>query len=316
VPVTQDSALAIEANSDLVTLTKEYISDEKYRIRLDDLAVQCVKRAKSLATDTNFPVDKRTETNEEFIEEFTNRLSRYESLTHDLQVITALLAHWGNSAHISTIKKIMTRISELPKHQSGAIVWLNLPWYPTVLLMYSGGIGAIAADNYENLFAIFNTNSGSISTYEKTKALILETNDAMLELNRTNIFKSLPGHEKNHVPWSEYLFKTLQPILDDLLFLGSSYEELFDRFEIFQALVYADLDSQNRSQASVWGPFGRFSWKHRSRSRESSPYVEVISEAKAHQDNWPPLKAGLFGGSFSRFENIANEYQKLLDGRG
>jgi hypothetical protein len=187
-------------------------------------------------------------------------------------------------------------------------MWLNLRWYPTVLLTYSGGIGAIAADNYENLSAIFNTNSGSVSTYAETDAIIIESNEAISEI--TEFFKRLPGHERQYVPKSEYLFKILQPILDDLIFLGTSYEEMFDRFEIFQALVYADL--LERKHGRIWGPLGRFAWKHGRRSREFSPYTKLLLEAQSQQDNWPPLKIGFFGGSYSRFESIAKQYEELI----
>ena len=202
----------------------------------------------------------------------------------------------------------MTRMSEWPKHQSGPVVWLNLRWYPTVLLMYSGGIGAIAADNYENLSTIFNTNSGSVSTYDETDAIIIETNEAISEI--AEFFQRLPGHERQYVPKSEYLFKILQPILDDLIFLGASYEEMFDRFEIFQALVYADL--LERKHGRIWGPFGRFVWKHKRGTPELSPYIKLLLEAQSHQDNWSPLKNGFFEGSYSRFESIAKQYGELI----
>ena len=211
VPVTQDTGLLAQSNLDLVGITKEYISDDKYRIKLDDLAVQHIKKVKSLTTDSHFPMDAPSKTDEEFLEKFSNRLDQYESLAHDLQVIITLLAHWGSSLHIPTIRKIMARMSEWPKHQRGAVVWLNLRWYPAVLFMYSGGIGAIAADNYENLSAIFNTNSGSVSTHDETDAIIIETNEALSEI--AEFFKRLPGHERQYVPKSEYLFKILQPIL-------------------------------------------------------------------------------------------------------
>ena len=308
IPITQDTSLLAGSNLDLVSTTKEYISDDKYRIKLDDLSIQYIKKVKSLTTDSHFPINIPSKTNEEFLKKFSSRLDEYESLTYDLQVITTLLAHWGGSVHISTIRKIMTRMSEWPKHQSGTVAWLNLRWYPTVLLMYSGGIGAIAADNYESLSAIFITNSGSVSTYAETDAIIIETNKAISEIDE--LFKQLPGHERQYVPKSEYLFKTLQPILDDLMFLGTSYEEIFDRFEIFQALVYADLLESKRGR--IWGPFGRFAWKHREQSREFSPYTKLLLEAKAQQDNWPPLKAGFFRGSYLRFETIANQYEESI----
>jgi hypothetical protein len=59
---------------------------------------------------------------------------------------------------------------------------------------------------------------------------ILPASLATVEVN--DLFKRLPGHEREYLPQNEYLFKPLQSTLEDILFLGRSYEPLFDRFEI------------------------------------------------------------------------------------
>lgn len=97
--------------------------------------------------------------------------------------------------------------------------------------------------------------------------------------------------------------------LDDLLFLGKSYEATFDRFEVFFALVYADLD-ENRD-GSIWGPPGRFAWKH-SRGLDTSPFTKIVEEAAAQGKDWPPLRAGLFGGTLDRFQKTAEQYLELI----
>lgn len=112
------------------------------------------------------------------------------------------------------------------------------------------------------------------------------------------------------MPKNEYIFKALQPVIDDLLFLGNSYEAIFDKFETFLALVYADLNS--KEDGRVWGPPGRFAYKHRDRGGEGSPFFELVTEAKNKGDNWAPLQAGFFGGSLERFNKISTEYEELI----
>ena len=118
----------------------------------------------------------------------------------------------------------------------------------------------------------------------------------------------LGGYENNHLPISKYLLKILQPKLDDLLFLGKNYEYAFDTFEVFFALVVADM-RQARDQG-VWGPVGRFGWKNR--EGDTSPLGRVIAEARRMKDSWPPLRARLFGGNFERFNKVATEYAQLV----
>jgi hypothetical protein len=104
------------------------------------------------------------------------------------------------------------------------------------------------------------------------------------------------------------MLKLLQPPLEDAIALGRSYEPTFDRFELFMALAYADLDEPS---GHVWGPIGRFGWKYCNRlTREGNPFLELKKEAERHQDGWPPLQAGLFGGSYKRFNGIATGFEE------
>ncbi|WP_049537988.1 hypothetical protein [Vibrio harveyi] len=121
-------------------------------------------------------------------------------------------------------------------------------------------------------------------------------------------FKTIPGHERNYTPISEYLFKILQPELDDLFFLGKGYEDVFDEFEILFALAVADLHKQEDSH--VWGSIGRFGWKDRRHG--ASPFQKLRNEAAQNKENWGPIKAGMFGGSYERFEELVEQYQNEI----
>jgi len=154
------------------------------------------------------------------------------------------------------------------------------------------------------------TKVGSSRSTGVSTEFTLSIGEAILELERTNVFKRLPGHERHYVPRSEYLFKLLQPILDDLLFLGRDYERYFDRFEVLLALVHADLEKVDGDR--IWGPVGRFGWKFR--DGVVDPLKEILVEAERQKESWGPLKAGLFGGDYSRFETISSEYSKMIAG--
>lgn len=92
----------------------------------------------------------------------------------------------------------------------------------------------------------------------------------------------------------------LQPLLDKLLFLGSDFERAFDTFEILYGFEYAHLAGRN------WGPIGRFGW--RDILSDSSPLMNLIKEAENAGDNWPPVAAGLCGGSIEKLKSIAGVF--------
>src|SRR5260221_7755389 len=105
---------------------------------------------------------------------------------------------------------------------------------------------------------------------------------------------------------SEYLFKLLQPPIDDLLFVGSEYESHFDTFEVLMSVEHGD--QWNRVTGTPpWGPGGRFTYKAR-HPDASSPLHRLLKEAEADGNAWPPARAGLFQGSADRFKWVASQY--------
>jgi hypothetical protein len=285
-------------------LAKDYLSEERHRIRLNDLVASEIRRTLAQTADDNFPIQSSGFSKDSFVE----RLTRYEQATNTLMDLVALISYWGTERHASALRLPFSRISGRLESQSGLVVWLALRWYPICLLAYSAGISAIASGNYNNLHTILTmivTKPRSDSSGE----LVLALDESFSELH--DAFKTLPGHERNYTPRSEYLFKLFQPRLDDLLYLGNDYEAAFDKFEIFMALVHSDL--RNQSNQGVWGPpIGRFGWKSRN-WRGDNPYGLILNEATKLKETWPPLIAGFFGGSYERFENVANEFKGRLE---
>ena len=225
----------------------------------------------------------------------------------DLATMAVLMGRWCTDEQLPILEKTFGRFAEGDKGSSGTYLWRCLGWYPTLYLMYSAGVAALSANKYKTLASILTTPvhakpHDSSDLEPLTVAVIKQLTDI------EDVFKQLPGHDRHYVPRSEHLRERQQQLLEDLLFLGRTYDRYFDRFEIFLALTYADATEIN------WGPPGRFAWKLRSTSM--SPYVELMEEAKRMGDNWPPVRAGLFKGSTKRFLEIADGYKQRLDSLG
>jgi hypothetical protein len=280
---------------------KSLLSDSKYQIQLDDFITGHVKSVLDGLNLRRFPVQGPFNA-----DEFNKRLKLYESAVSDLETIAILGARWADQTQIPTLVKMFTRLGEADRGMAGTTGWLRLGWYPAVLLFYAAGIAALSSQRYGTLSALLRIpvpafgGTGSKSS----QPLIVEGLFGLTEI--VDAFKMVPGHERNYSPLSEYLFKTLQPPLEDCLFLGRSYESLFDRFEILIALLFAECTDTG------WGPPGRFAWKHRGRGQ--SPYRQLIQEAEEAGTQWEPLKFGLFGGSLDKFLKISRTYaEQVLD---
>ena len=297
-----DALVEYDDNDSKVKRVKTLLANESGAIELHDVLISEVKRFLSVTTDDAFaPSGQFTVT------EFVSRLERYETATQDLALLLACVAHWGHAPHLVTLQKCIARSSDRLESTGGLTVWLALRWYPLLIELYCSGIAAVDARRFDSLAAIFGTALPS-SDYQRTSDTFVDAaSAALLELNRTNVLKQIPGHERNYTPLSDYLLKTLQPKLDDTLFLGKNYEVAFDTFEVYFALCAADARVANGHDA--WGPIGRFGWK---RARDNSPLERVLKEAEAKKADWPPLKAGLFGGDWTRFKKVAEQFTQLI----
>jgi hypothetical protein len=283
---------------EIIEETKENLTDEKFRIRLDDLVNHELRKVITLLTEEDFPLQGESVNSETFIE----RLKKYEQVIERIRLISSCISHWGQKEQLHSITKILTRLSECNESKGGITVWVNLRWYPILLVMYSSGISAMANGNYDYLAKILTTKIKE-DRRDTNKEIVLKTIAELTDIH--DAFKLIPEHNRNFVPRSEYLYKYLQPGLDDLLFLGKSYDDLFDRFEILLGLVHADLYSDTH----IWGPVGRFAWKYK---RSTNVYADIIEEAEILQDNWPPIKAGLFQGSYQRFKETSAKFEEFI----
>lgn len=288
-----------DPGSSVVRTMKALLSDPTKKIALDDYIIRHVKKFLAETDLRNFPVQGLSVQREDFVE----RLHKYEEASKDLQEIVILLAKWGDHGQMLLLEKIYTRLAEADKGSSGIVMWLHLTWYPLQNLMYSAGIAALSARNFPALKIVLQTMV-QINDEGKKMPLVVKVGANMSDLSEN--FKWIPGQEQKYVPRSEYLFKLLQPTLEDLLLLGKGYESLFDNFEILFALSYSSSIGRN------WGPPGRFGWKHKSWHGES-PYNALLEEATKEKQKWGPIQAGLFEGSLEGFMSNANAYKDFLD---
>jgi hypothetical protein len=280
---------------------KELLSDPKNRIKLEDFVIKHLRMFQEATNIEYFPIDiPRIEK-----EEFLDRMKKYELIVKDLQQIVILLARWGEGEQLKTLEKVFSRIAELDKDLSSSNRWVKFRWYPIQILMYSAGIAALSARKYETLKIILTTliqNSSRESTYLPIITLV----SSNLVSDFHDFFKWIPGRETAFVPLSEHLFKLLELTLEELLFIGKSYERFFDDYEIYSALVHISITERD------WGPIGRFGWKYR-RDGGNSPFIRIVEEAKNEKGDWPPLKVGIFNGSLERFIEVSSILGQTLN---
>lgn len=303
-----EEEFSIETTASKIKKVKTLLANDFSTIELHDFIIEEVRLFLSTTSEDNFQV-QGDYSNDELIE----RISKYENLSNDLVIISACIAYWANPTQRVILQKIIARATDRIESKGGTVVWLYLRWYPLILELYCTGIAAIEGKKYDVLASIFYTTVSRSESRQQDESFVESVSDGINELTNAGVFKNLPGHETNFTPMSEYLYKILQPKLDDILFIGKGYEKTFDEFELLFALVVMDLNEQGDKYG--WGPIGRFGWKGKHHN-PNSPLKNLIAEAQTKGDNWGPIKAGLFGGKLERFTQQSSKLLKQLAGMG
>ena len=179
-------------------------------------------------------------------------------------------------------------------------------WYPILLLLYCAGISALSAKKYE-IFAstLKHQVSGNLTDGKRLSIVVASF---IFSGDIADHFKLFPGLENRYTPRSERISSVIKSTINDLLFLGGSYEKLFDEFEVYSSLMCADLTVHG------WGPIGIFGWKY-DRSNDS-PFHIVVEHAKKSGKNFDLLKSGCFNGSPDRFLEMSEILRGRLDKLG
>lgn len=283
-----------------IARAKRYLVEERYQIRLHDLVMEETERVYGTLSEANFPIQGVNFS----VEELKQRLTRYEASLETLAPLLATGCYWGVPAHQKLWVKALERIGNPSGGKAGLTIWLNLRLYPALLLLYASGLAAVAADTYSTLAALLSTPA----SHEDRERSPLTLKLAPTKIVDKDAMNQMLG-TRYYTPANEHLFEILRPPLREILPDDVNYERTFDRFECLFALVYADFFEKRWGR--VWGPFGRFGWKYEN-TGGANPLKDLLSEAEQRKESWESLKAGLFGGDYSRFEQIATLYDKQV----
>ena len=138
-PMTVQMAVAAE---------KEYLLEERHRIRLHDLVMGQTGRLLEAISDRNLPT-----TADVSKEALLGRLRAYNALSETVLGLIATGCYFSDG-HGELWAKALERIAYPSRNFTGSLNWEKLRLYPATYLMYGGGIAALAAEEYGNLYAL------------------------------------------------------------------------------------------------------------------------------------------------------------------
>jgi hypothetical protein len=183
---------------------KRYLAEDKYRIRLNDFVRQAIREAAREFDFQNFALAEYFSDSE-----FLRRMKIYEAGTEALRHMIVPLCQWGTTeGHLALATSILELSSDGSVNQgSSTDMWTKLRLYPSLLLLYAGGVAALAGENYWMFSTILTRPSYHDDNGQRP--LLLECCIPMVF--RADLKQFLAGYEKHYTPASDYLVDFLRP---------------------------------------------------------------------------------------------------------
>lgn len=233
------------------------------------------------------------------------RMREYEELTMPLLRLFVAGCHGGPEWLQAVWPEALTIVANPAERPDGADALVRLRRYPALLLLYAGGVAAVAGGNYGNLTALLRRTR--VRSYGPTPSVAFGLAQGRVADSYDE--KYLPeateagGHK---MPFNAHIVNVLREPLDGYVHGKDDYMETFVRFEYLFALF-----SESENNGLIHGSFTWTSEQQRGLQRYPRTNVWIVSDTEAEQDRmgaeWPPLKSGLFDGPVERFRAFKSE---------
>ncbi len=276
-----------------VSATKKFVASPQYRVRFHDLLVDEARRIRTLL-DSAYPVEAMPLD----VAATKARFDAYDASTSALQHMLFAAAHWAEPYNFDAIRQSISKL--VPQSLRGGIVrWLEMNKYPGAVCFYVASFGAMSGGNWP----LFKYLVEGRLMHQGEEENILEHLGA-INISNQDTANTL-HQQRRHTPMSDHFMTVLGKLSG-----SENIERDFERFEVLLALHYLMKSKDGGRQTLT----GRFVWHHANQITQ-----RLKAEIERDGDNWPPLTAGLFGGSSDNaiqlvdklFENIkkmANHY--------
>ncbi len=181
----------------------------------------------------------------------------FQKVANDLFITVALLAYYGEENYVNQVKKILRHIvkdASFPEELPGLA-----KCYVAYTMLFICIIAASEAENWPFLESVLKIEDKSVES-RYGDWLFQQIIDPVI--HQSDWFSELFPEENYEFPLYEGIYKTIQPILEDIIFFGDAYEQKYITAELVIVLLYCALTYAGHD---VWGPFGgRYRYKLRS----------------------------------------------------
>ncbi|MNH50187.1 hypothetical protein D3C73_17980 [compost metagenome] len=256
------------------TKVKELIGKPENRIKLHDFVHEETEKLFSAITSLQIP----TGSGDDVALAARQWITQAEEAASALVKIFAYGCYFGTEDHAYLWKRTLERLSA-PRDTTDLQRKLGL--YPVMLIMYAGGVSAVAAQNGPALRSLLVSQITSQYSQERD-LLISEVNGWLIEPRTANSILEL----NSRAPISEQVFRIISKLHPASLVGESNLTQAFNEWDIILSMTIAHHTSRDEARHQ-WVPVGRFAW-----DRDSLDNTRRDLDAQGEE--WLPLVIGLF----------------------
>jgi hypothetical protein len=272
-----------------VASLKGYLTEEKYRIRLNDLVSTEIDKILEAISGPAFTLQGGSVPN---TQTFTARVRAYDAACETLVAMALVGGYWIEDWHYTTWNTALLKLAT-PRGNGGRggyVIWEELQRYPATLLFYALGLGAIEAGERGLLFLnkLFVVHVERENQKDKTAVELLPP----FCLFSNKAAHLLEGMERNHAPLTDWLQTYFKPKMLAFSPSEAQFSFAFDRLEVLMALGYAR--HVKRSADWYWAPPGAYGYRHDNWARI---LAEIRNSLNSLVDKSPYVQSGIFGDS-------------------
>jgi SIR2-like domain len=264
---------------------KRYLVDPAAKIKLYDLVQEETQRVVNELGETNFPLGSPQPS----LLEGCARARKYEALLETLLAIVITGCFWGeDETQLALWPKAIERTANLPRPQGTFVPdHEKMRAYPALLLMYGGGIAALANQKYAQLAALLQ--QPVIVDFSERRPVIAEFSGRSV-----NTATDANTGKPSGVRLNFYLRQFFRARFSQLLPEEHEFRDVFDRFEYLFGLVGFHL-SQGMT---FWA--GEYLYRYGG----TPPRKILETELTESGANHPYLKAHLFESSLDKLKEV------------
>lgn len=276
------------------------------------------------------------------VRQMVDRAGTYRDVADPAIDLFICAGMWGSADYVPIFQRTLDVIAatRVDASEPGSLIQparskylTGLALFPTTLLMYAATVAALREGNYRLIQALtcdakldVSEQFGGVTFYRPmivgaspyyslhseaiTQALLSNQQGTLTEeMLRAIVAGQL--RRRTSFPASHYIRETLRPNFDKVGVFSTEYEKLFDQAEVLFSLITADAVDGGQIHAEPWlGTFAKRTW---SLDESNTVWAQYLNNCQAEGDAWPPLQAGLFGGSTVRASAAVQVVKALIE---